>query len=240
MPLRKQQNNMSMRKIVLKHKALPKQQPLLQKALLTATFAMLSSDLFAQRWRGEYDDITPTPWWLSMFIVTAFLFYLWIRKSKRLKYLDIKNNYVTIDPSSLPHTSKMFLLTNGIEIIGILTNKQGKVIKKSSLIFEESDDILEDKELIKNINIKYTVDKINKSYYLGRIVKEKEKYINNYLKKINKLEDEYLLKYLYYDIYNIDEVNIDKIYNNLINLTKKDINKIYECIKRVELELKQQ
>ncbi len=91
MPLRKQQNNMSMRKIVLKHKVLPKQQPLLQKALLTATFAMLSSDLFAQRWRGEYDDITPTPWWLSMFIVTAFLFYLWIRKSKRLKYLDIKN-----------------------------------------------------------------------------------------------------------------------------------------------------
>ena len=156
------------------------------------------------------------------------------------KYLDIKNNHVTIDQSSLPHTSKMFLLTNGIEIIGILTNKQGKVIKKSSLIFEESDDILEDKELIKNINIKYTVDKINKSYYLGRIVKEKEKYINNYLKKINKLEDEYLLKYLYYDIYNIDEVNIDKIYNNLINLTKKDINKIYECIKRVELELKQQ
>ncbi len=91
MPLRKQQNNMSMRKIVLKHKVLPKQQPLLQKALLTATFAMLSSDLFAQRWRGEYDDITPTPWWLSMFIVTAFLFYLWIRKSKRLKYLEIKN-----------------------------------------------------------------------------------------------------------------------------------------------------
>lgn len=91
MPLRKQQNNMSMRKIVLKHKVLPKQQPLLQKALLTATFAMLSFDLFAQRWRGEYDDITPTPWWLSMFIVTAFLFYLWIRKSKRLKYLDIKN-----------------------------------------------------------------------------------------------------------------------------------------------------
>lgn len=85
-----------MRKIVLKHKVLPKQQPLLQKALLTATFAMLSSDLFAQRWRGEYDDITPTPWWLSMFIVTAFLFYLWIRKSKRLKYLEITSDAILI------------------------------------------------------------------------------------------------------------------------------------------------
>lgn len=108
MPLRKQQNNMSMRKIVLKHKVLPKQQPLLQKALLTATFAMLSSDLFAQRWRGEYDDITPTPWWLSMFIVTAFLFYLWIRKSKRLKYLDIKNE--TPLKVMLGQITKCFLL----------------------------------------------------------------------------------------------------------------------------------
>ena len=108
MPLRKQNNNMSMRKIVLKHKVLPKQQPLLQKALLTATFAMLSSDLFAQRWRGEYDDITPTPWWLSMFIVTAFLFYLWIRKSKRLKYLDIKNE--TPLKVMLGQITKCFLL----------------------------------------------------------------------------------------------------------------------------------
>lgn len=108
MPLRKQQNNMSMRKIVLKHKVLPKQQPLLQKALLTATFAMLSSDLFAQRWRGEYDNITPTPWWLSMFIATAFLFYLWIRKSKRLKYLDIKNE--TPLKVMLGQITKYFLL----------------------------------------------------------------------------------------------------------------------------------
>lgn len=108
MPLRKQQNNMSMRKIVLKHKVLPKQQPLLQKALLTATFAMLSSDLFAQRWRGEYDDITQTPWWLSMLIVTAFLFYLWIRKSKRLKYFDIKNE--TPLKVMLGQITKCFLL----------------------------------------------------------------------------------------------------------------------------------
>lgn len=108
MHLRKQQNNMSMRKIALKHKVLPKQQPLLQKALLTATFAMLSSDLFAQRWRGEYDDITPTPWWLSMFIATAFLFYLWIRKSKRLKYLDIKNE--TPLKVMLGQITKCFLL----------------------------------------------------------------------------------------------------------------------------------
>ena len=50
--------------------------PLIQKVLLVISFAMSSSDLYAQRWRGENDDITPTPWWLSMFIAIAFLFYL--------------------------------------------------------------------------------------------------------------------------------------------------------------------
>lgn len=161
-----------------------------------------------------------------------------IYKISTKKYLDIKNNQVTIDMSSLPNINKMLLLTNGIEIIGLLLNKQGKVIKKSSLIFEESDDILEDKELIKNIDIKYNIDKYKKNNLIGRIVREKEKYINNYLNKIDKLNDEYLLKYLYYDIYNVEENDLDKIYNNLSSLAKKDINKIYECIKRVDLELK--
>ena len=74
-----------MRKIVLKHKVLPKQQPLLQKALLTATFAMLSSDLFAQRWRGEYDDITPTPWWLSMCSLSLLSYFIYgLGKAKGL------------------------------------------------------------------------------------------------------------------------------------------------------------
>ena len=78
MPLRKQQNNMSMRKIVLKHKVLPKQQPLLQKALLTATFAMLSSGLYAK--------VQTWIWWCNPnFLIVKgvwLLFYLPIAKEK--------------------------------------------------------------------------------------------------------------------------------------------------------------
>lgn len=75
---------MSMRKIILKHKVLPKQQPLLQKVLLTASFAMLSSNLFAQRYRPEYDDVAPTPWWLNALLLIAILIYLWVKKKVRI------------------------------------------------------------------------------------------------------------------------------------------------------------
>ena len=73
-----------MRKIILKHKVLPKQQPLLQKVLLTASFAMLSSNLFAQRYRPECDDVAPTPWWLSALLLIAILIYLWVKKKVRI------------------------------------------------------------------------------------------------------------------------------------------------------------
>lgn len=153
-------------------------------------------------------------------------------------YLSIKNNEITIDKNTLPKPSKIFLITSGLEIMGILLDNSGKVIKKSSLIFEESDDILEDKEAIKHANIKYQIDHINKNKYQSRVNKEKSKYINNYLHTLDKQKDEYLLKYLYYDIYNVEMDNIDEIYKNLQILSKKDTSKMYESIKKVNLELK--
>ena len=79
-----------MRIFILKQRWLQEQQPLIKKVLLLVSTTMLSSDLYAQRYRSEYDDVTPTPWWLSMFIVIVFSFYLWMRKSKRLKHIEIE------------------------------------------------------------------------------------------------------------------------------------------------------
>ncbi len=76
---------MSMINFTLRQRKLPMQHPLLQKVLLVISFAMLSSELFAQRYRSEYDDVTPTPWWLSALILIAILVYLWIKKKVKLK-----------------------------------------------------------------------------------------------------------------------------------------------------------
>ncbi len=160
-----------------------------------------------------------------------------IYKINSKDYLNIKYHDVTIDKKALPKQSKIYLFTNGVEIIGILLNNNGKVLKKSSLIFEESDDILSDKEHIKFINLKYKIDKKHKYLYTSRIVKERQKYINNYLKNIYNAKDKYYLKYLYYEIYKIDEDDMEKIYQVLIKLVKEDIIRIYNGIKNVNLEL---
>ena len=161
-----------------------------------------------------------------------------IYKVSNYDYLNIKNNDVTIEISTLPKPNKIFLITSGIEIIGILIDSSGKVLKKSSLLFEESDDILEERDEIKSVNIKYIINKKKTYNFKSRITMEKIAYINNYLNKINKEKDKYFLKYLYYEIYTIDEENVDKILTNLNNLATNNPLKLYECIKNVNLELK--
>lgn len=160
-----------------------------------------------------------------------------IYKVSTKDYLNIKNNDIIIDSKVLSKTNKIFLITSGFEILGLYLDSTGKVLKKSSLIFEESDDILEDKDLIKNINIKYQIIKQNKITYQSRINKEKSKYLKKYFKTLDKVKDEYLLKYIYYDIYNIPEEDSNIIYKKLQELLKKDLNKIYDSIKRVNHEL---
>ena len=173
-------------------------------------------------------------------------FYEWkstekipIYKVSTKTYLDIKNNTTIIDKETISRPNKIFLITNGIEVMGLLIDSTGKVLKKSSLIFEESDDILEDKDLIKNITLKYTIIKSNNKLSISRLLEEKEAYLNNYFHKISPSKDEYLLKYIYYDIYNEEESDTNKIYKELLNLSKKDKSKLYTTIKKINLELKQ-
>ena len=175
-------------------------------------------------------------------------FYEWNKKDKIINikkipiyrinnkdYLNIKNNDVIINRKTIPKTNKMFLLASSKEVMGILLNNTGKVLKKSSLIFEELDDILLDISSIKHINIKYTIKKINAPRIISRVQEEKQKYINKYFKKIDKQKDEYLLKYLYYEIYKLEENDINIVYKKIL---KTDINKLYDSIKKVNIELK--
>lgn len=178
-------------------------------------------------------------------------FYEWYPKDKIINikkipiykintkdYLNIKKNIVIIDRNTLTKTSKIFLLTNGIEVMGILLDNYGKTIKISSLLFEEADDILKDRDSIKLIDIKYRILKRRNSKLISRSNQEKQNYINNYLKSLNLTKDEYLIKYLYYDIYGIEEENINTTYNKLLSLSKENYSLLYDHIQKVNCELK--
>ena len=153
-------------------------------------------------------------------------------------YLNLKYNEVILDKKLLPKQVKMLLITNGIEVMGILLDHNGEIIKRSSLLFDEADEVLEEKETIKALPLKYKKNISKKHFSYSRLVTEKTKYVEKYFSKIDKTKDEYLLKYIYYDIYNKEEYNINQIYKELTEMIKTNINKIYESIKKVGIELK--
>ena len=161
-----------------------------------------------------------------------------VYKVNNKNYLNLKYNDIILDTKILPKQNKMFLITNGVEVMGILLDNNGKLIKRSSLLIEESDEVLEEKETLKPFPLKYKKNNLKPHISLDRIKEEKYQFIQNYFSNININKDEYLLKYLYYDIYNKEENNIKKIYKNLIELINNDINKIYNSIKKVNIEIK--
>jgi len=153
-------------------------------------------------------------------------------------YLNLKYNQVILDRKILPNQIKMFLVTNGVEVMGLLLDVDGKIIKRSSLLLDEADDVLEEKETIKNLPLKYIKNKEKSHITYNRLLEEKINFIQKYFSNIDIERDEYLLKYIYYEIYNKEEDNINKVYKQLKELIKNDINKIYHSIKKVSIELK--
>ena len=161
-----------------------------------------------------------------------------VYKVNNKNYLNLKYNDVILDTKILPKQTKMYLVTNGLEVMGILLDNNGKLIKRSSLLIDESDEVLEEKETLKAFPLKYKKNNLKPHLSLNRTKQEKSQFIQNYFSNIDINKDEYLLKYLYYDIYNKEENNIKKVYKNLIELINNDINKIYNSIKKVNIELK--
>ena len=153
-------------------------------------------------------------------------------------YLNLKYNDIILNMKELPKQIKMFLVTNGKEVMGLLLDKEGKIIKRSSMLFDEADEVLDEKELIKPLPIKYqkNISKSHISY--SRLYIEKRKFLEKYFSKIDIAADEYLLKYIYYDIYIKEENNINKIYKELKSLIKENIDIIYQSVKKVSIELK--
>lgn len=152
-------------------------------------------------------------------------------------YLDLKYNEVSIDIKKLPKSSKMMLVTNGEEVMGILLDQSGKVVKKSSLLIDETEEILEEIDIIKNIKINYLKNEYKIRININRIEEEKTNFLETFLSKISLEKDEYLLKYIYYDLYQQEETRVDIIYQNLKKLINTNVNQMYESVKKINLEL---
>ena len=125
------------------------------------------------------------------------------------------------------------LLSNGKQVIGVLFNDKGDLIKRSSLLLDEEEEVLD--EIYSNEVTDIEIVKIKKGKCAdneNRVQKEKKDFLIRY---INREKNDTNLKYLYYDYFEKDEDDSSVIRETLINEIKNNWNKkfdsFYETVK---------
>lgn len=158
-------------------------------------------------------------------------------KIKDQDYLSLKNNKITISEdfiNKIKNNSSIYLddqiynniclVTNGKEAMGLAFNDEGYLIKRSSIIFDEEQEIIEETNHQKITNLKFIKNiKVNPQY-LGRIEKEKRKYLIKYLTNLNETNDNITIKYLYYEYFEEENEDIDYNKKQLLNTLKQEWN----------------
>lgn len=126
------------------------------------------------------------------------------------------------------------LLCNGKEVIGLLFNEKGNLIKRSSLLLDEEEEVLDEiySNEIFDIEIIKRKKRESQETSINRVQKEKMDFLIRY---INKENNDINLKYLYYDYFEKDEKEASIIKRTLTNEIKNNWNKkfdsFYETVK---------
>ncbi len=124
------------------------------------------------------------------------------------------------------------LISNGKEVIGILFDNNGNLIKRSSLLIDEEEEVLDEivNDDIYNINI--VSSKKVKREDINRTEREKKLFLNKYIKRENNIIN---LKYLYYDYFEREEDDISlikkKLLDNINGIWSDKLNSFYETVK---------
>lgn len=142
--------------------------------------------------------------------------------------------YINRKTETIPYA---FIITDSYRVMGIVLNDNGKVIKYSSLLLDDEEEILDLCDKLGIVKLDYKIIKKNtKNDFITRSEKNIIKFIkkdllNDYNKKnINKL------KYLYYEYFNKQSDDINVIYEELTRELDKTINnKHYELYNLIKL-----
>lgn len=113
------------------------------------------------------------------------------------------------------------LVSNGKEVIGVLFDDKGSLIKRSSLLLDEEEEVLN--ELIRNDVFKIDIVKSSKNRIsmISRNQREKMSFLTRYINKENNIIN---LKYLYYDYFETECDDMDSIKKSLLKEIKCNWN----------------
>lgn len=157
-------------------------------------------------------------------------------------FLTLRDNDVKIGKNTMDNLRKnctmldekiheiTCLVTNGYSCMGIKINKEGYVIGRSAMLYDEEDEVLEESRDIKITDFKFADIK---AFDLkeSRLEREKKQILYDF---INNISDKMILKYIYYDYY-LDECDdISKIKSDILNEIKgcqyNNLFRLYDCV----------
>jgi len=110
------------------------------------------------------------------------------------------------------------LLTDTYRVMAITLDMDGNVLKYSSLLLDEEEDVLDISERLASINLDYQIlSTRDKNNEFTRYEKHILQYIKKDLEECYEEKNVSKLKYLYYEYFNRQNDNIEKIYHSLIH-----------------------
>ena len=156
--------------------------------------------------------------------------------------LSLKNNEVCVSNDFINIlnqdclTKKLIcLVSNGKISLALMFSNNGNLIKRSSLIFEEEEEVINIAKYLPITKIEYIKNIPVNNHNKLRIEREKKEKIIKYIKETN---NSLILKYLYYEYYETEKEDISLIKKSLLEELSKEWNikhnKLYKFINMLQ------
>lgn len=139
-----------------------------------------------------------------------------ILKNNKVK---VSQKFIELIKNNKKNSKNICLVSNGKIALGLLFASDGTLLKRSSLIFEEEEEVIEAIKELEQTNIEYIKNIYIKPQNKLRAEKEKKAKLIEYIKKTT---DILTLKYLYYEYYEKEINNPEKIKPALLKELSKD------------------
>lgn len=163
-------------------------------------------------------------------------------------YIKLKYNIVTLEEkfvdmikgktsyyTSNRGNNNLCIFTSKKDAFGAMIDNKGRIIQRSSLLLEESEEIIEEFQDKKTTIVNIIKNQKSKIIITGRLEKEKKQEIKQSITN-NKLSLE-KLKYIFYDYFeeeeNDDEIIKQKLLKEINKPWNKKLNNMYNTIRLI-------
>lgn len=120
-----------------------------------------------------------------------------------------------------------FIVSDSKEVVAVLLNNSGKIIKRSKLLLDEELEVLEMTEQLIETKFEYSCNyKLNIELFKTRKDVEIHKYIKKELHSLLKNSNLEKLKYIYFECFNERQNNQDEIMKKILNGLENNWNQV--------------